>query len=177
MLLGRPENIDAVGRLRPAHGKVGWSLQKKDGKLVYQTLVTEEGLQFLAEAENAMLGRGGIKSFFRSIGDLIRAAAEKMVEVVKVVVTVVGDVVKTIITYVKDKVKYLLQAVVENVQIVFDVVESIFDQVQVYFKDLFEWLAYIFRWDDILRTKDIIVYSILEQIKFAEEVIDHAKEK
>lgn len=172
-----PKNLDAVGRIYLAPGMTGWSLQKKDGTLVYQTLTAEEEIQLLGEAGNTMLGRGGIKSFFKRLGDLIRAAAEKVVEVVKVVVTTIGGVVKTVINYVKDKVEYLFQTIVENVQMVFDVVESIFDQVQVFFEDLFEWLAYIFKWDDILRTKDIMTYYILELVKFAEGTVDYAEQR
>lgn len=137
----------------------GWCLRKEGQNILYSAITPEEIDMKMQELKSYQYNVSGW-GFFSSIGDLVRAVAEKFVEVVEVAVKVVENDVTTVITYIHDKVKYVISAVVDTAQVIWDVVESIFNEVEVFFTDVFEWLGYIFNWDDILRTHDMIIHSL-----------------
>jgi len=152
----------------------GWSLKKEGNKITY-SLKSQEEIDLLLKNVNDQATLG--KSLFQRIGDFFRAVAEKIVDVVEVVVTVVKDTVKTVITYVKDKVKYLFTQIVDTAQQVWDVVESVFNEVKVFFTDVFQWLGYIFNWNDILRTKKTIDYCMDQIFECADSTLEYIEEK
>lgn len=150
-----------------------WSLKKEDNKIVYANFTPADIDERLNSLRNESVGW----NFFRWMGDLLKAAAEKVIEIVEVIIYKVGNVIKTAITYIADKVQQLFEGVIRTVQEIFNVVENIFDEVVVFFKDLFEWLGFLFNWKDILRTKEASRYLLEQQFLLIEGLIDLAAEK
>lgn len=172
------DSVSSYGRIKKTNTLInsgGWSLKKEGNRVTYTLKSQEEIDRLLLEAENNtdIVGR----SFFKSIGDFLRAIAKKVVEVVEVVVTVVKDTVKTVITYVQDKVKRLFTQIVKTAQQVWDVVESVFNEVKVFFSDVFQWIGFIFNWDDILRTKQVVDYCMDQLFECADSTLEYVGSK
>ncbi|WP_197743760.1 hypothetical protein [Candidatus Nitrosacidococcus tergens] len=71
----------------------------------------------------------------------------------------------------------MFDAAVQTVEQAFDLVEEVFKAVSVGFEELYRWLGFIFNWQDILRTHEVIKYSINEVSKFVPTVLTTLQEQ
>ncbi|MCE7992893.1 MAG: hypothetical protein HEP71_12970 [Roseivirga sp.] len=87
-----------------------------------------------------------------ALGDFLHSVVNVAREVVSIVSEVVGDAVHFIIT-IGDLV---WDWVVNTVREVGSFIQTVFESIVVFFEDLFEFLAFLFNWQGILRCKDAL---------------------
>lgn len=160
-------NAAVLNRLRLPNEPLHWQLDFSTGHPVYRKLTPEDARLVIEEQlrSGKALDAG---SFLEEIGDFIAAVSEKVVSVTKLVIETVKDGINAVITFVLDKINYVFQAIVDTIEQAFDLVEAAFAQVQVAFRKVFEWLGFIFNWDDIKRTRTALVYTVNQFLGFAE---------
>ncbi|MFD1674520.1 hypothetical protein [Alicyclobacillus fodiniaquatilis] len=100
-------------------------------------------------------------SFGFSWGDLWESVKNGFIELGNLFVSTIVDpatkFVKSVLVKIKDIAgKVLWDGAVNFVDQVFDIAEGIFNTVKIFFKDLFDYLGFLFKWDDILRTHEVI---------------------
>ena len=149
-----------------------------DRPVVFRALTAEEAEQLIAGGQD--LPQASIFfGFDVDWGDIFNSIKNGIATVANFVVSNITNGVKFSINLVIDNVQYAWKAVIDYgltfVQKAFDLVEEVFKQVQVSFDRLFGWLGYIFNWDDILRTRQVIHYTVEEMFKLIEQSIDHFK--
>lgn len=137
-----------------------WSIERNGNNLTYRAYQSHEMEMVIKSMMTNALGWNP----FKFIGDIVKAAAKKVIDVVKLVVSKVGDVVKAAVNFIMDGVKHFAECVISTVQEVFHTVETFFQEVKIAFKDLFQWLGFIFDWEDILRTKRAVSYLVDESV-------------
>jgi hypothetical protein len=103
-------------------------------------------------------------SFFGGIYDFVVGVYNGIFEVV----SLIYNAGVATFNFVWNGVKYVFSVVVEFFEQAFGLVESIFAAIKMSFERLFEWLGFVFNWDDILRTRTALSYWILEYLKFLE---------
>ena len=80
--------------------------------------------------------------------------------------TYVSSLGSIIIEYVIDGVKHVYDFVTNTIDKFFDYVEIVFKKIGVSFQSLFEWLGFIFDWEDILRSKKAVKYLFNKQLSY-----------
>ncbi|KAF8798433.1 hypothetical protein BYT27DRAFT_7123094 [Phlegmacium glaucopus] len=119
-----------------------------------------------------------LKSFNRptivsSWGDFWTQVANGIVQVAQIVLTPVENAVEAEIQCVIDGVTKLWNGVASLVHQVFDVIGDLFKSVDVASEKTFNWLAYIFAWDDIKATAVAFCNTFQEQIGKAQDYFDN----
>ncbi|MEO3786022.1 hypothetical protein ABGB12_22055 [Actinocorallia sp. B10E7] len=109
----------------------------------------------------------GLPSWVGDIGDFLSGVVNGFIRLGEITVTVVGDAVRATVKAAIDGIEYGFDAVIDTVEAAFDLAQMIFAGVKVGFQKLFEWLGFLFGWDDILRTKKAIAYTIRQFLGFA----------
>jgi len=157
---GSPHDL---GKIDPAKATKHWRLSFADGQVVYEELIEEEARAIIAEKQ-ARLGATsmGIKSWFTSLGDAVKSVVNKIIDVFDVTFSGINAAIEFIV----DGVHYLFTTVIEVIQQAFDVVELIFAKIQVFFEMIFEWLGWLFIWQNILRSKNAIAYTFQQFLGF-----------
>jgi hypothetical protein len=149
-----------LNRVRPHPDQAHWALDFSGGTVVYRELTAESAHQLLLEKRARFPDAAeGFLDVLGDIGDFIQGVAEGVVDIVDTVITTVGDAIDAAITFVVDGVTYVFNTVVQFVEQAFDLVEAFFAQVKVFFEKVFEWLGFLFDWDDILRTHAVLSYT------------------
>lgn len=112
-----------------------------------------------------------------ALGDFLHSIANVAQEVVSFVSEAVGDAVHFIITIGEQ----VWDWVVNTVREVGSFIQTVFESIVVFFEDLFEFLAFLFNWQGILRCKDAIkglinngFLSLRDEIgSLRESIIEH----
>jgi hypothetical protein len=164
-----------AGGIPDQHYEVDFST---DRPVVFRALTAEEAEQLIADGQ-ALPPLFHFFGFTVDWGDVFNAIKDGLAKVAKFVVTTITDGVKFSMHLVIDNIKYAWDTVLEYgitfVQKAFDLVQEVFEKVKVTFDHLFGWLGYIFDWNDILRTRQVIHYTVEETFKLIEQSIDHFK--
>jgi hypothetical protein len=142
-----------------------------DGQVSYTALTADTAQAILATKQATLTNAKGFFDWLDDIGDFIEEVVDGIANVVDVVVTTIGNAINAAITFVVDGVTYLFNAVVNLVEQAFDLVETLMAQVGVFFQDLFEWIGFLFNWDDILRTHKAIAYTINQFLGFTQGAV------
>ena len=87
-----------------------------------------------------------------ALGDIWHSVKKGFVRVTELVVEKVKDGVKFVIKIGTEVFEWISKAVSD----VFHFLECIWEKVKVFFKDMFEYLGFLFSWDDIIRTKRVM---------------------
>ena len=151
-------------RGKPTHQH--WKISFNGSNVVYQELSAEEARLLFENAKADSLSKKRFAHWFEDIGDLLRGVTEGVISVVDCVVTTIKDKFCSAIHFVYKGVTYVLDKVIHFVEQAFDLVETIWAQVKVAFQKLFEWLGFIFDWNDILRTHEAMKYTINQMMGF-----------
>lgn len=99
-----------------------------------------------------------------ALGDVYHAVRNGLEELKEIVVEKVGEAWKVVIKIGGE----VLEWVSEVASDIYRFCEIIWSKVKIFFKDLFEFMAFLFNWDDILRTKEVLK-------KYMNNVIDGLK--
>lgn len=149
-----------------------------DRPVVFRALTAEEAQQLIAAGEGLPQA---LKFFGRDVdwGDVFDVIKDGIAKVAEFVVSTITNGVKFSVHFVIDNVKYAWNAVLEYgasfAEKAFDLVQEVFEKVKVSFEHLFGWLAYIFNWADILRTHQVLHYTIDQMFEIIEEAIEDFK--
>jgi hypothetical protein len=169
-------------RVTPHAGLPSWSLTFEGGGVQYQTHTPEEAQALMAEmratAQPATDADG--KPWWSTIGDFLEALVEKFVVAVGDFKRIIVDGVNAAFEFFINGVKYVFNAVVKFVQDSFDMIESIlaaaYDSVAKFFEKTFEWIGFLFNWEDILRTREALAYTLTQVLNFVPLIIDDVKQ-
>lgn len=99
-----------------------------------------------------------------AVGDLYHAVEKGFETITSYVVEVVKEGYKIVLKIAGQ----VLDFIVDTAKKVVAFVEKVFNSIKTFFKDLFDYLAFLFSWDDIIRTKRVLK-------KYGEEQFDKAK--
>jgi len=153
------ETLQPPGEYRP------WQFDVSSGEAAYRQLSADA-------LESIHKSLGGLPSWLGTLGDFIQSVANGIYRATGFIVEKVAQGIKASITFVVDGVEKILTAIIKSVQDAFDLVEAVFASVTVKFRKLFEWLAFLFDWDNILRTKDVLSYLFEQQMEFLVGAVD-----
>jgi hypothetical protein len=142
------------GRVRP-NGK--WSIERTANGLKYSS-----GDSVVLPPSDAFLGLNV------SWGDIVDAVKEGVYEVTKVAVDGVNAAINLVINGV---VQPAINAVVDTVAQVFDLVEMVFGWIGAKFEQLFQWLAFIFNFDDIKAVAAIVETAVTQVLTFVPQAL------
>jgi hypothetical protein len=145
-----------------------WQLSFAGPNVIYRDLTMTEAAALLTEKRASIQSAFGMFDWLDDIGDFFEGVVDGVVSIVDTVVTTVSNGVQAAFTFIVDGVTYLYEAVVTFVEQAFDIVESFFAQVKVFFEKIFEWLGLLFDWPDILRTHEVLVYTVNQLLSFAQ---------
>lgn len=136
-----------------------WQLSVKNGGLVFTDLSAESALGTLLTLRSSAVS-AGFFDWLEDIGDFIAGVASGIIEVVDYVVSKVAGGIRAAFHFIVDGVTYLFETLIDTVEKAFDLAESVFAAVKVFFQELYEWLAFLFNWNDILRTHDALAHVV-----------------
>jgi hypothetical protein len=151
---------ERLNRIVAPSEPVHWLIEFGEGTMTYREL-TEEAAR--NELRNFV---GGPLALLSELGDLVTAVSNGIAQVTSALITAIDNEVRAAITFVIDGVNYIIRSAITLVEEVFDLVEVVFANVMVGFEKTFEWLGFVFNWDDILRTRSVIAYAIEEFLAF-----------
>jgi hypothetical protein len=143
-----------------------WRLAMTGTDLVYQELTQAEASARVAELRATSRSAADIFSWVNTIGDFFAEVSSGVATVVETVVNTVAEGIQAVFNFVVNGISYVFESVITFVEQAFDVVMTIFAQVSVAFEKVFEWLGFIFDWNDILLTHEALVYTINTFIGF-----------
>ncbi|MFC0778614.1 hypothetical protein [Flavobacterium sp. HJSW_4] len=149
-----------------------WEINFGGGFPTYKTLTFEE-VSLYRQSNFDALGFLGI-----DWGDLWNAFKEgvgSVVSTIKRIIVSVGEVIKVAFEFIIDGITKVFETVIEFVQQAFDFVEGVWNWLKVKVEQLFEWLGFLFEWEDIRRTADIVKFNINTILDFSVVATDHVK--
>jgi hypothetical protein len=152
-----------------------WRARVGGGKAQFEKLTAQSAGQALA----AIPGPAGDLLEFPDWGDIwesVRNAAATITNTLQVIVSAVGDVIQVSIEFVSDTFHYVWNGVISLVEQAFDIIEGIFETIGAAFQRLFEWLAFLFNWNDILNTKAAIRWMVEQGVGALSGVITAAQQ-
>ncbi|OKO98691.1 hypothetical protein [Xenorhabdus eapokensis] len=104
--------------------------------------------------------------WFGSIGDFIKNAINKVIDVVKIIVHSTIEGFYAIIHFVEDGIEKIFKAVIKVALDAMNIASVIFNYIKLTVDRLIEWIGFVFDWDDILRTKEAISHILSLQKEF-----------
>ena len=145
-----------------------WQVSFDNHNVSYRDLTMIEAEGLIAEKRASFQSAFGILDWLEDVGDFLEGVADGIVNIVDTIVTTVSNGVQAVFTFIVDGVTYLYETVVTFVEQAFDIVETFFAQVKVFFEKIFEWLGLLFDWPDILRTHEVLVYTVNQLLGFVQ---------
>ncbi|MBD2565996.1 MULTISPECIES: hypothetical protein [Nostoc] len=117
-----------------------------------QNLATPNAVQLAVVAAAQMKTHSITSDIGNAFGDIWHSIKKGFVEVTEFITEKAKDGVKFIIKIGKEVFEWVSKVVSD----VFHFLECIWEKVKVFFKDMFEYLAFLFNWEDILHTKRVM---------------------
>ncbi len=158
----------------PAVKEQHWQVDFTSGKPAFRNLSRQEADKMIQDKQ-ALPPLSSFFGFDVDWGDVFNSIEAGICAVVEFVVTTVGDGISAVITFVVRGITYIYNATISLIEQAFDLVEEVFEKIEVGFEQLFGWLGFIFNWDDILRTHEVIAYSINQVYDFQKAALQYVK--
>jgi len=95
-----------------------------------------------------------------ALGDLFHSLKKGFVELIDFVVSAAGEAYRFVVKIGNA----ILDFIVETAKAVVAFAEKVFEKIKVFFKNLYEFLAFLFNWDDILETKNTLKAYTLNMV-------------
>lgn len=156
-------------------------------------ITADEGLALYNRAANMKISAltandntGALDLFDFSLGDLwqsIKSGVGKIFSGLKeIIITTIIDPIKKIVSAVKtvfklvlEGIEYLIEKTIEYIQQAFEFIESMWAKVKAFFNDLYEWLAFLFNFDDIKRSAEIVEHMTDVGVDFSILATKHVR--
>jgi hypothetical protein len=165
-------DLTGINRVKGEGENYGFQLFFENDSLRFERLSAAEAVAIA----NTIRTTNDISDWFSSIGDLVKSAANGLTRIVKTVVTIVDGAIQATITFIVDGAVYIFEHVIETMEDLFDLAEAIFAKVKVVFEKIWEWIGFLFDWDDILRTHEVISYFIGQYVGFLSGAMTHIQQ-
>jgi hypothetical protein len=151
-----------------------WSYDVSRGRPVFQLLSD-------AEADAAIAKARALPSLVGGVFDTLEDAWGDVVSAVKhgaaALQTWVVKGAEVTLTLLVNGANWFYSSVVNLVEDALDLVEQILTTVQVFFEDLFDWLGFIFNWQNILRTQQAVAYTVSQGLAFLQQAAGVIQQK
>lgn len=149
----------AARQIRYTTAQDSWELDFSTDTPVFRVLTPTEAKA--RAAERARLPHAnGFFSWLNDIGDLIVGFFNKTIQLVRHAVDWIDEKLYTFYTIIVNGVQYVFETVVETFTDAFNAVSSFFAWIGAAFDKLVAWLGFVFAWDDMLRTAEVIDYLL-----------------
>jgi hypothetical protein len=166
-------------RAQPSPGRINaavlpeqhWRVEARDGKVAFQILTAEDARSWRAMQRATLPRADGWLSWFGDLGDLVQSVFEGVVSAFTYTISVISTGIEAALTFIINGVEYLWNFTVDLVEQAFAIVESIFAAVGVAFDSLVSWLGFLFDWQDILRTKTAVSWTIQQTLPLLSDVV------
>lgn len=149
-----------------------WEIDFSSGFPVYKEL-THEQVALYNQSSLSVQGLFGID--WGDVWNAFKEGVGSVVNTIKRIVVTVGEAIKVAFEFVIDGVTRVFEAVLEFVQQAFDFVEGVWNWMKVKLEQLFEWLGFLFEWQDIRRTAEVVKFNITTMLDFSVAATDHVK--
>ncbi|MFZ1007963.1 MAG: hypothetical protein WAN65_14075 [Candidatus Sulfotelmatobacter sp.] len=143
-----------------------WSYEVRSGRPQFRVLQPDETAALIAEMKTLpRLDASLLGSLNDAWGDVVSAVKRG----VATVVTWAVSGAKVTLRVVIQGVQYFYDTILNLIEEALDLAEQILSTVQILFAQLFEWLGYIFNWQNILRTQEAMVHAVNEVLQFFQD--------
>ena len=197
MSLGMGENAAPVQYFVPSRGrKLGWSAKMDISRVQQQHWEIDftsgfpvyKDLNNAVEAANRIAGLRANASpvslglwddftdFWGNFWQGIKEGVSSLIEGIQNIIITVTDKIKVVFHMIIDGVTQVVETVIDYVQQAFDFVEGVWNWLKVKLEQLYQWLAFLFQWEDIKRTASAIEYSTNVFLDFVVSALEYAKE-
>ncbi len=149
-----------------------WSLQIEGDKIIYSELTPQQALQ----SRNALyMDENGVElpRWLSAIGDFFCGIGRGIMRLARVIF----EGIKATVNIVINGIEYLFEIILDTVGKVVHFIECIFTSIAVFFEDLFRWIGFLFKWSDILLTKNAIKEVMLLVFRELPDFVDVGKKK
>ncbi|MDC9592968.1 hypothetical protein [Xenorhabdus sp. IM139775] len=136
-----------------------WMLDLSKNTPIYRELSEEELQEKIANLF-------GLSEWISSIGDFILNVKNEIFKIIDITTSVISDGVEVIFKFIENRAEKFFNAVVKSVQDALDIASSIFDYIKLTTEKIFEWIGFVFDWNDILRTKEAVSHVLSLQKEF-----------
>jgi len=154
-----------------------WAVDFRDGFPRYREMTRDEAQSRLALIDSAKASATAAGFLGVDWGDVWNSIKEGVSSILGSIqeffVTTIIDPITKLVTKIRVAFEYLVDGitrvfdtVIEFFQQAFDIVEGIWNKIKVFFKELWEWLAFLFAWDDIQRTADAIEHTMNQSLDY-----------
>jgi len=154
-----------------------WSVDFRSGFPRYRDLTREEATQRLAFIDSAKAtatdtGFLGVdwgdiwNSIKKGVTRILGALQEFFVSTIVDPITGLVNKIRVAFEFIVDGVTQFFDTVIEFFQQAFDIVEGIWNKIKVFFQELWEWLAFLFNWDDMQRTAAAIEHTMTQSLDY-----------
>ena len=141
-----------------------WRFDLGSGRAVFTALTAQQARSLLdADSENVAGGSAfGIDwgAAWEAVRNGVGHAIKQATQLLDVTVSVIGGAINATIHWVIDGAKYVFKGLITKVQQAFDIVEGVFETIGAAFDRLFNWLGFLFNWNDIVLTTKAIKFLI-----------------
>jgi hypothetical protein len=160
------------GRIDPSRlPEQHWRVEARDGKVSFQVLTAAEARSWRARQQATLPRADSWPSWFGDLGDLVESVFEGVVSAFTYTISVISTGIEAALTFMINGVEYVWNFTVDLVEQAFAIVEAIFAAVGVAFDSLVSWLGFLFDWQDILRTKAAVAWSIQQTLPLMTNVV------
>lgn len=139
-----------------------------------ENLATPNAVQFAVIAPAQPQDLGSVFSDIgNAYGDIWHAVKKGFVEVTHFTAEILGDAVKFTFKIGEEVFEWVSKAVSD----VFHFLERIWEKIKVFFKDIFDYLGFLFSWEDILNTKRVMKQYLNSMIEGLAEELENIRKK
>ena len=163
-----PEGLPAALPLAAAAAKPLPEISGLTPEVRFQNISLDEVQALLARAESP-----DTKLAQWSLDDLVQAVKSA----VSVAITQVEQGIEKCVTIIVELANDVKEFVVNTTHMIVTFVEQVFEKIGLAINDLVDWLKFVFDWDDILHTRDILREAALETLDYVSQtLVPKAKE-
>ncbi len=164
-----------------------WQVDFSDGFPRYRELGRDDA--FALVEQRTMLAAADATSFLGiDWGDLwnsIKNGASQIFGAIRdFVVTTIIDPITGLVDKIRvsfqlfiDGVTKFFDTVIEFFQQAFDIIEGIWNSIKVFFADLFKWLGFLFAWQDMKRTAEVVEHTFNTALDFMSGAVQSVRGK
>lgn len=156
-------------------GETAWEIDFTSGVPIFHDTTLQEVDAFRAEHAHLLSADGSFLGIdWGSVWDGIKNAVGSIIDgIEKIIVTVVNGI-ATVLFKIAGK---IFEAVLQFAQQAFDFIEGVWNYLKVKLKQLYEWLAFLFDFEDFARTAEGIKHTVGVILDFSVDAVGSIRSK
>lgn len=116
-------------------------------------------------------------AFKRGVGHIVEGLKEFIVTTIVDPLSGLVDKIRVVFNFVIEGVEQFVDATIEFFQQAFDIIEGVWNKLKVTFEQLYDWLKFLFAWDDIKRTAEVVKHTFNQSLEFAELAVRATRDR